>query len=72
MLLLLVFTPFINFLSFALFSTFVNRKQLALYTIASMGVLLSFLLLLAPSIIAGKSYTISLGLWAVSGLFEIA
>lgn len=71
MILLTVFTPLINFLLFAIFSTLVNRKQLAAYVIASMGVLLIFLLTLAPSVIAGETQIASLGVWAVSGLFEI-
>ena len=61
MLLVSVFTPLVNFTTFALFSNFVNRKQLAAYTIASMGVLLLSLASLAPSIIAGNTQTASLG-----------
>lgn len=71
MILLLVFLPLINFLSFATLSLFVNRKQLALYTIASMGVSFFLLLCMSPAIIAGQTYSVSLGVWAVSGLFEI-
>jgi proton-translocating NADH-quinone oxidoreductase chain L len=71
MLLLAVFTPLINFLVFAALSTFVNRKQLAAYTVASMGALLIFLFTFAPQVMAGITQTASLGVWAVSGLFEI-
>lgn len=71
MLFLTVFTPLINFLVFAIFSTFAHRKQLAAYTIASMAFLLIYLLFCAPDIIAGTTQTASLGVWAVSGLFEI-
>jgi proton-translocating NADH-quinone oxidoreductase chain L len=71
MLLLTVFLPLINFFLFVTASTFVNRKQLAAYTIASMGTLLVLLLTLAPSVMAGETQTTSLGVWALSGLFEI-
>jgi proton-translocating NADH-quinone oxidoreductase chain L len=71
MLLLTVFTPLINFLLFSFFSNFVNRKQLAAYAIASMVALLGFLVTLAPAMIAGTVQTASLGVWALSGLFEI-
>jgi proton-translocating NADH-quinone oxidoreductase chain L len=71
MLLLAVFTPFINFLVFAVFSTFVNRKQLVTYTVTSMGALLLFLLTYIPQVMSGVTQTASLGVWAVSGLFEI-
>ena len=71
MIFLSVFTPLLNFLLFAIFSTVVNRKQLASYTIASMGALLLGLLSMAPAIIAGDTQAASLGVWAVSGLFEI-
>jgi proton-translocating NADH-quinone oxidoreductase chain L len=71
MLLLAVFTPLINFLVFATLSTFVNRKQLAVYTVASMGALLIFLITFMPQIMSGVTQTASLGVWAVSGLFEI-
>lgn len=61
MLLLAVFTPLINFLVFAALSTFVNRKQLALYTVASMGALLIFLITFMPQVMSGVMQTASLG-----------
>jgi proton-translocating NADH-quinone oxidoreductase chain L len=66
-----VFLPLINFFAFATLSGFVARKQLAMFTVASMGAILSGLLLLAPSVISGSCYIVSLGVWVVSGLFEI-
>jgi proton-translocating NADH-quinone oxidoreductase chain L len=71
MVLLTVFLPLINFLAFAMLSGFVFRKQLATFTVASMSAILFGLLLMAPAIISGDSYTVSLGAWVVSGLFEI-
>jgi hypothetical protein len=61
MLLLTVFLPLLNFLLFALASVYVNRKQLAAYTIASMGTLLLLLISLAPGVIAGETQTTTLG-----------
>jgi hypothetical protein len=43
-----VLTQPTNFLVFAALSPFLNRKQLATYTIASMGALLIFLVTFAP------------------------
>jgi len=59
--LLTVALPLLNFLLFAMASNYVNRKQLAAYTITSMGFLLVLLLTLAPSIMAGEAYTTSMG-----------
>lgn len=71
MLLLTVFLPLFNFFLFATTSLYVNRRQLAVYVFTSMGTLLFLLLLAAPGIIAGETQTASLGVWAISGLFEI-
>ena len=71
MILFLTFLPFFNFLLFALFGSFVHRKQLIAYTIASMCSVAPVLFLLASPIVSGSTYTASLGVWAVSGLFEI-
>lgn len=71
MILFVVFVPLINFLTFALTSTFVHRKQLALFAVAGMVVSLATILLAGPSIIGGEVHSVTLGTWAVSGLFEI-
>jgi proton-translocating NADH-quinone oxidoreductase chain L len=71
MVLLVVLTPLINFLIFALFGTFVHCKQLAVFTIASMVVALGAVVISGPAIMAGDMSSTSLGVWAVSGLFEI-
>jgi NADH:ubiquinone oxidoreductase subunit 5 (subunit L)/multisubunit Na+/H+ antiporter MnhA subunit len=61
MLLFIVFTPLINFLIFACFSSFVHRTQLARFAIVSMLFLLSTLILRAPAVIAGQTDSASLG-----------
>jgi len=61
MILLTVFTPLINFLIFACFSTFVHRTQLARFVIASMFSLLALLLSYAPAAISGQTQVASLG-----------
>lgn len=71
MLLLIVFLPLINFLIFVFFGAKVNRSQLSIFTILSMAFILISIILLAPAVIAGTVQTTSLGVWAVSGLFEI-
>lgn len=71
MLLIIVFLPLINFLTFALFGTRVHRTQLANFTVASMGILLFLIAQMGPSVMEGNSYITTVGAWAVSGLFEI-
>ena len=68
---LIVLTPLINFLKFSLLGTKVHRSQLSILTVASMGFLLISILSFASSVSAGVVQTTSLGVWAVSGLFEI-
>ena len=71
MLLLTALLPLINFLIFVFFSTFVHRKQLANLVIASMFFLLLMLITWLPFFVEGGIQVTSLGVWAVSGLFEI-
>ena len=62
MVLLTVFLPLINFFLFAIFGNLVDRKQLSLYVISSMGALLVALITLASSVIAGNVQVASLGI----------
>lgn len=61
MALLTVFLPLLNFFLFAIFGNLVDRKQLALYVVSSMGALLVALVTLAHSVIAGNVQIASLG-----------
>lgn len=59
MVLLAVFTPLLNFLVFAIFSSFVHRTQLARLVIASMVSLLIVLIANLPGVMAGYMKTVS-------------
>lgn len=59
--LLIVFLPLVNFFKFALLGTKVHRRQLSLFTVAGMGLLLTSILFIAPAVTAGTTQITSLG-----------
>lgn len=71
MVLLTVFLPLINFLLLLAFGRLVQIKILSSFVIISMVGLLATLFFSLPGVIEGTSSIASLGVWSVSGLFEI-
>lgn len=72
MTLIVVFTPFLNFLLMTFLSgRIVSWRHLSAVVISNMVGLLALLLAKFPDIVAGKSYSTTVGNWLTSALFEV-